>query len=241
MAQTQVILLERVEHVGQMGDVASVKPGFARNYLLPQNKALRATKTNLAYFEGQKKVLEATNLQKRAEAEKVVKKMGPDYSVAIIRQAAEGGQLYGSVSTRDIADAITQSGVAVERTQVKLNQAFKTLGLFTVDLYLHAEVKVNVTINIARSDEEAKLQKKLGHAVVTDAEGNRDLSPTVTTDKAVFLEENALSAEAQAAAQAAQAESAEAQATAEKSAKRAAKKAPKKTDDGETTTETPAE
>lgn len=245
MANTQIILLERVENLGQMGDVVAVKPGFARNFLLPRNKALRANKTNLAYFEAQKKQLEAANLTKKAEAEKVAGKM-KDFTVVIIRQAAEGGQLYGSVTTRDIAEAATAAGVTFDRTQVSINQAFKTLGLFPVDVYLHPEVKVVVTINIARSEEEAKLQKKLGRALVADAEGKIDTKAPVapaTPDKAAFLEESALTAEQQEAAAIQAAAEAAAAETAEKSAKRAAKKAAKKTDDADeaATTEDAAE
>ncbi len=233
MAQTQLILLQRVENLGQMGDVVTVKPGFARNYLLPMKKALRASKSNVAYFESQKKQLETENLKHKSEAEKVATKMG-DFMVTILRQAAEGGQLYGSVSARDIADAASANGVTFDRSQIRINQAFKTLGLFPVDVFLHAEVKVIVTINIARSEEEAKLQKKLGRAIVADAQGNVNLTtPTapVVTDKAAFLDEAALSAEQQAEAQAQADAVANAGATAEKSAKRAAKKAIKKSDD----------
>ncbi len=240
MAQTQLILLQRVENLGQMGDVVSVKPGYARNFLLPMKKALRASKSNIAYFESQKKQLEAENLKHKAEAEKVAAKMG-DFMVTILRQAAEGGQLYGSVSARDIADAAAANGVKFDRSQVRINQAFKTLGLFPVEVFLHAEVKVTVTINIARSEEEAKLQKKLGRAVVADAQGNVNLAPANTADKAAFLEDTALTAEQQAEAQAAAESAANAGATAEKSAKRAAKKATKKADIESDGTEVSAE
>lgn len=229
MANTQVILLERVENLGQMGDVVAVKPGFARNYLLPQNKALRASKANVAYFEGQKKQLEATNLAKKAEAEKLAAKL-KDLSVVIIRQAAEGGQLYGSVTTRDIAEAAATAGVTLDRSQVRLNQAFKTLGLFTVDVFLHPEVKLAATVNIARSEEEAKVQKKLGKAV---AAGDTAETAATTAEKAAFLDAEALTAEAEAAKAAAEAAEVEAKAQAEKSAKRAAKKATKKADDAD--------
>jgi large subunit ribosomal protein L9 len=153
-----------------------------------------------------------------------------DFTVVIIRQAAEGGQLYGSVTTRDIAEAAQAAGVTFDRTQVSINQAFKTLGLFPVDVYLHPEVKVIVTVNIARSEEEAKVQKKLGRALVADAEGKIEVkAPAATPDKSAYLEDSALTAEQQEEAQA----QADAQALAEKSAKRAAKKATKKTDEAD--------
>jgi large subunit ribosomal protein L9 len=229
MAQTQVILLERVENLGQMGDVVAVRPGYARNFLLPQRKALRANKDNVAYFEAQKKQLEATNIAKRSEAEKIAAK-AKDMFVNIIRQAAEGGQLYGSVNTRDIADAITAAGVTVDRAQVRLNQSFKTIGLFAVDVFLHPEVKIVVTANIARSDEEAKIQKKTGKAMVA-TDPNEAKSAPATAEKGAFLDQAALDAETAANAEAAAAAAAEEAARAEKSAKRATKKAAKKSDE----------
>lgn len=169
MANTQIILMQRVENLGQMGDIVSVKPGYARNYLLPAGKAMRATKSNIAYFETQKKLLETENLKKRSEAEAVASKMG-NFSVVILRQASEGGQLYGSVTTRDIAEGAAKAGVSIDRTQIYLNQSFKTLGLFKVDVYLHPEVKVAITINVARTEEEAKVQAETGKAAVKKAE-----------------------------------------------------------------------
>jgi len=161
----QVILLERVESLGQMGDVVTVKPGFARNFLLPRQKALRATKDNIAYFEGQKKTLEANNLKRREEAEKVGKKLD-GIKAAIIRSASEAGQLYGSVSARDIADAVVEKGFKVDRSQVRMDRAYKLLGLYPVKIALHPEVVVEVTINIARSEEEAKIQEERGEALI---------------------------------------------------------------------------
>lgn len=163
----QVILLERIEKLGQMGDVVTVKPGYARNYLLPQRKALRATKDNLSYFENQRAQLETVNLARRAEAESVADKM-TDVSVVIIRQAGDSGQLYGSVSGRDIAEALTASGYTVERRQVAIDKPIKTLGLFGITLALHPEVKVQVTVNVARSADEAELQAKHGGMVTGD-------------------------------------------------------------------------
>jgi large subunit ribosomal protein L9 len=167
MANVDVILLERVSGLGQMGDVVAVKPGFARNFLLPQKKALRATAQNKAFFDKQKVVLEAQNLARKGEAEKVSKKMD-GLKVVVLRAAAEGGQLYGSVSARDIADAVSALGFAVDRQHVVLNQAIKTLGLFPVDVALHPEVTIHVTVNVARSEDEAKLQAVRGEAVIID-------------------------------------------------------------------------
>jgi len=154
-----VILLERVENLGQMGQVVKVRPGYARNFLLPQKKALRATKDNLTYFESQRAQLEANNLQRRAEAEQVATKMA-GLSVVILRQAGETGQLYGSVSARDVSDAITAGGFTVERRQVVLDHAIKTLGLHSVKVALHPEVALQVTVNIAQSADEAAAQAR---------------------------------------------------------------------------------
>lgn len=162
----QVILLERVENLGQMGDVVNVKPGYARNFLLPRQKALRATKENVSYFDTQKKVIEADNLKKKAEAEKVAKKVD-GLTVALIRQASEAGSLYGSVTARDIALAIAEKGTKVDRAQVRMDRNYKLLGLYPVRVYLHPEVVVSVTINIARSAEEAKIQEEKGEALIS--------------------------------------------------------------------------
>lgn len=155
----EVILLERVEKLGQMGQVVKVRPGFARNFLLPQKKALRATKENLAVFEQRRAQLETTNLQKRSEAELVAQKMN-GVSVVLIRQAGESGQLYGSVSARDIATGVTEAGFTVTRGQITLDKAIKTLGLYPVRVVLHPEVAVQVTVNVAQSAEEAEMQAK---------------------------------------------------------------------------------
>ena len=154
----EVVLLERVEKLGQMGQVVNVKPGFARNYLLPQKKALRATKDNMAYFESQRVQLEAVNLQRRTEAAEVGGKMD-GLNVVLIRQAGESGQLYGSVSARDIAEAVTASGFTVERRQIVLERPIKTLGLHPLRVALHPEVSVTVTANVAQSVEEARMQE----------------------------------------------------------------------------------
>jgi large subunit ribosomal protein L9 len=155
----ELILLERVEKLGQMGQVVKVKPGYARNYLLPQKKALRATKENLAYFETQRAQLEASNLQRKAEATEIGAKM-EGLSVVLVRQAGESGQLYGSVSARDIAEAVTEAGFTIERRQVVLDRPIKTLGLHPVRIVLHPEVSVTVTANVAQSVEEADMQAR---------------------------------------------------------------------------------
>jgi len=155
----ELILLERVEKLGQMGQLVKVKPGFARNFLLPQKKALRATKENLAYFETQRAQLEANNLQRKSEATEIGGKI-EGLRVVIVRQAGESGQLYGSVSARDIAEAVTEAGFTVERHQVVLDRPIKSLGLHPVRVVLHPEVFVTVTANVAQSAEEAEMQAK---------------------------------------------------------------------------------
>lgn len=152
-----VILLERVQKLGQMGQIVNVRPGYARNYLLPQKKALRATKDNLAYFETQRTQLEANNLQRKSEASDVAAKL-EGLAVALIRQAGEGGQLYGSVAARDIAEAVTAAGFTIERQQIVLDRPIKTLGLHQVRVMLHPEVGVTVTANVAQSEEGARMQ-----------------------------------------------------------------------------------
>ena len=155
----EVILLERIGKLGQMGDVVRVKDGYARNFLLPQQKALRATKSNLKRFESERAQLEARNLELKQEAEKVAEKVDGQ-SFIIIRQAGDTGQLYGSVSTRDIADIVTEGGCSIDRNQVLLERPIKTLGLNSVRLSLHPEVTANITVNVARSEEEAELQAR---------------------------------------------------------------------------------
>lgn len=202
---TQIILLERVDSLGNMGDVVTVKPGYARNYLLPQKKALRASKENIAYFEGQKKFLMDENNKRKAEAEKLAKKLD-GAKIAIIRQASEAGQLFGSVAARDIAaEAAKVSGVAIERSMVLINQNFKLIGLFPVSIALHPEVKVTITLNIARSIEEAEIQAKTGKALI--AGESRDEKPkepqAEDADLSGLLEDSALEAQKQKQAEAA--------------------------------------
>lgn len=151
----EVILLERVGKLGQMGDTVRVKDGFARNFLLPKNKALRATKENKARFEGMRKELEARNLEHKGEATKISSKLDGK-SFTVLRQASEVGQLYGSVSTRDLAALMSESGVTVNRGQISLNAPIKTIGLHKVPVQLHPEVEITVMITVARNAEEAE-------------------------------------------------------------------------------------
>jgi len=174
-----VILLERVENLGQMGQVVKVRPGFARNFLLPQKKAMRATKENLAYFEKQRAQLEAQNLTRKSEAEQVAEKLN-GLKVVLIRQAGESGQLYGSVSARDLSDAVTSAGFTITRGQIILEKPIKTLGLFPLKVVLHPEVSVQVTANVAQSGEEAEMQaqgidplKLAAEAAAREAEEHR--------------------------------------------------------------------
>ena len=169
----QIILLERVEKLGQMGDEVSVKPGYARNFLLPQNKAVRATEANRRRFEAQRAELEARNLERKSEAERVAQDL-EGLSVVLIRAASDTGQLYGSVNARDISDAVSAKGVKISRGQVMMERPVKTIGIFDFRVQLHPEVIVTVHINVAQSQEEAEAQAER-HArgesvVVTEAE-----------------------------------------------------------------------
>ena len=155
----QVILLERVGRLGQMGDIVNVKDGYARNYLLPRKKALRATEDNKAYFETQRAQLEANNLERKNDAEAVAAKLNGQ-SFIVIRTAGDTGQLYGSVSTRDIATVVSDGGFTLDRNQVVLDRPIKTLGLHEIKLSLHPEVPVSINLNIARSEDEAERQAR---------------------------------------------------------------------------------
>ncbi|WP_430913188.1 50S ribosomal protein L9 [Methylobacterium sp. sgz302541] len=168
----EVILLERVAKLGQMGETVNVKPGFARNFLLARGKALRATEGNKKHFETQRAQLEARNLERRKEAEGVAEKLNGQ-SFVLIRQSGESGVLYGSVSTRDLAEVVTKDGFSVGRDQFVLNQPIKTLGLHTVPVTLHPEVDVTVTVNVARSPEEAERQAR-GESVTEREQFNLD-------------------------------------------------------------------
>ncbi len=165
----QIVLLERVEKLGQMGEVVSVKEGFARNFLLPQKKALRATEENLKYFEAQRAQLEARNLELRNEAQKVGEKLDGQ-SFVVIRQSGETGILYGSVNSRDIATIVSENGFSVDRTQVALDRQIKNLGLHDVRIVLHPEVSATVSINVARSQDEAEQQAAGINVLATEEE-----------------------------------------------------------------------
>ena len=165
----EIILLEKIETLGQMGDVVQVKAGYARNYLLPQGKGLRATEANKKHFEGQRAQLEATNLETRKEADKLGEKLN-GLSVIMVRQAGEAGQLYGSVNARDIANGVTEAGFTITRQQVELPHPIKALGIYDIRVALHPEIAVTVSANVARSAEEAKIQAKTGEAVVSTEE-----------------------------------------------------------------------
>ena len=183
----QVVLLERIDKLGQMGDVVAVKDGFARNYLVPQGKALRATKSNLADFEKRRVQLEAANLERKEEAQRLAEWID-GRSVVIVRQAGEGGQLYGSVNARDIAAAFTAEGVTMTRQQVQLAAALKTLGVHQVRIRLHPEVDALVTVNIARSPEEAEAQADPERAAVLAA-SEEGTQPTLLEAPPEFQDE----------------------------------------------------
>ena len=175
MAAVELILLQRVDKLGQMGDVVKVKPGYARNFLLPQKKALRASKDNRARFAEQRAQLEAQNIKRREEAERIAERVG-GLTVVIIRQAGESGSLYGSVTARDIAEGSTQAGLTINRSQVILEHPIKTLGLSHVRVSLHPEVSIPVTVNVARSPEEAERQAR-GERATAEAD-DTDQVPT---------------------------------------------------------------
>lgn len=190
----QVILLERIGRLGQMGDVVTVKDGFARNFLLPQGKALRATEANRKRFERDKAQLEARDLELKTEAASVSSKLDGK-SFIVIRQAGNSGQLYGSVSTRDIAAVITEGGFSIERRQVLLDRPIKTLGVHELRIALHPEVTPHVTVNVARSPDEAERQSR-GEAVTAKAltEAEEEAEAAKRAAKALF-EEGAAPAE----------------------------------------------
>lgn len=188
-----VILLERIERLGQMGDVVAVKPGYARNYLLPSKKALRATKDNLAYFDTQRQHLEADNLKRRDEAEAVTGKLD-GLKVIVVRSAGDSGQLYGSVNARDIAEAVGEAGFTIARNQVVLERPVKTLGLFDFRVRLHPEVSATVNVNVARTLDEATEQQRLGRAVLgmeaeMQAEDEAERAADAAAAEAVFKSE----------------------------------------------------
>ena len=171
----KLVLLERVENLGAMGDVVSVRPGFARNFLLPQGKALRATEANMARFEVERELLEKRNAERAAEAAESGKTIDGE-SFVMIRQAGESGQLYGSVTSRDIAEIVSESGTKVVRSQIALNAPIKTLGLHELKIKLHADVSVTVTINIARSEDEAERQVAGEDVIAAQADEDRAIA-----------------------------------------------------------------
>lgn len=178
----QVILLERVERLGQIGDVVSVKDGFARNFLLPRKKALRATEANKQIFENQRAQIEARNLELKKEAEKVSDKLtGSSY--VLIRSASDMGQLYGSVSSRDIAEAMDADGFTVHRTQVVLDKPLKTLGITELRVVLHPEVSVTISVNIARSQDEAEAQARGEDVLARNKDDAPKLEGTFSEDQ----------------------------------------------------------
>ncbi len=202
----QVILMERIEKLGQMGDVVTVKPGYARNLLLPQGKARRATKENLDRFEQQRAQLEGENLEHRGEAEKIGAKL-KGLVVTLIRQAGESGQLYGSVNTHDLAAEITEAGYTVARNQISLDGVIKATGLHQVKVRLHPEVSVTITANVARSDTEAKAQAQAGHVVSAEEQHAAEEAAAAETEAVVArIEAEEAEAEAKQAGKDAEAE-----------------------------------
>lgn len=200
----EVILLERVDNLGNMGETVRVKPGYARNFLLPRKKALRATNENKAYYEAQRAELEKRNAEKRADVEAQAKKVD-GAKIVIVSNASEAGHLYGSVTTRDIAEAVTaQAKMDINRQMVLLNQAIKTIGLFDVVLAPHPEVRITVNVNIARTEEEAKTQEKTGKALIAvdertaeaNARAEKAAEEAAKAEQAAKMAEEALANEA---------------------------------------------
>jgi large subunit ribosomal protein L9 len=188
----EVILLERISRLGQMGDVVRVRDGYARNFLLAQGKALRATDTNRKQFDSQRTHLEARNLERKQEAEQVATKLDGK-SFVVVRQAGETGQLYGSVSTRDLAEAIEAGGFSINRGQIALNTPIKTIGLHSVTVMLHPEVEAKITVNVARSEDEANRQAKGEDLTVpsTEVDEEADAVPAVAGEAAPAAETEA--------------------------------------------------
>lgn len=183
----EVILLEKVGRIGQIGTVVKVKPGYARNFLLPQKKALRATKDNLAYFEAKRADIEAANAQTRAAAEKSGKTLDGK-KLTTIRQASEVGQLFGSVTVRDIAVLLKEAGFDVERQYIQLAAPIKTIGVFKIPVRLHADVSVTVQLNIARTEDEAKIQEKTGKAAQRGNAGAEEKKAEAEVNAEAFFE-----------------------------------------------------
>ena len=182
----QIILLERVEKLGKLGDIVTVKPGYARNYLLPTGKALRANKANLEKFEAERSEREAKHADAKAAAKSKAESMG-GLTVALVRAASEMGQLFGSVSSRDIADAISAAGHDLDKRQVNMDKSIKTLGLFPIRVSLHAEVDAIVKVNVARSLEEAETQARTGQAVVATEDNEMKYTPEARAEATADL------------------------------------------------------
>ncbi len=177
----EVILLERIEKLGQMGDIVKVKDGFARNFLLPQKKALRASEDNLAYFEKERVTLEANNLKQKQEAEVILEKLD-NFNLIIIRQAGETGQLYGSVNTNDIKNALDKNGFIVEKNQIKLDRPIKELGVHNVSVKLHPEVQAMISVIVSRTDAEAE-------TLIRGEEINIEKDENLTEEDTINIEE----------------------------------------------------
>jgi large subunit ribosomal protein L9 len=190
--EMEVILLERIAKLGQMGDVVRVKDGFARNYLLPKGKALRANEANRSRFETMKIDLEARNLQQRGEAEKVAEQLNGQ-SFTVLRQAAEGGQLYGSVSPRDLVGLIIEKGFTIERSQIVLNMPIKMIGMYKVPVSLHPEVEVTVSLTVARSADEAERLKR-GEDITVNRDEAAEAAAEATAAAEAFFEPEAIEA-----------------------------------------------
>ncbi|GCE83277.1 50S ribosomal protein L9 [Komagataeibacter diospyri] len=190
MSAVELILLQRVEKLGQMGEIVTVKPGYARNFLLPQGKAIRANAHNRERFERERAQLEAQNLKNREEAERLSERMH-GLSVILIRQAGDSGSLYGSVTTRDIAEAATKAGLTIGRNQVILPEPIKQLGLYEVSVALHPEVTMQVTVNVARSEEEAERQAR-GEEIGVDQDDEQVLAEESAVTEGEVSEETAV-------------------------------------------------
>lgn len=191
----EVILLERISRLGQMGETVKVKDGYARNFLLPQGKALRANDANKKKFEGQRAQLEARNLERKSEAEAIAEQLDGK-SFVVVRSAGETGQLYGSVSTRDISDILTAEGFTVARNQVELNQPIKAIGLVNVAIALHPEVEVTIALNIARSADEAERQARGETLTTAEAIYGEDINENARPEN--FFDPNAEEGEEEA-------------------------------------------
>lgn len=191
----EIILLERVEKLGQIGDVVTVKPGYARNFLLPNGKALRASKANLEKFEAERADIEARNADMRSAAEAQAGQMG-ELTINLVRAASEMGQLFGSVTARDIANGVSEAGHQIDKRNVVMDKAIKSLGLFPIKVNLHAEVALTVTVNIARSLEEAQTQLELGRAVISSENDFDDEDEAPAVETAAAADEDAVAEDA---------------------------------------------